>query len=297
MGGCILNSEKLTARQMLVWIASAMSAPLAIYGGKVSWGWTTITGALCIILALAALRFGSNDFGLVIRLIQLAVLSIVAGAFAREITPCWGEGSGSMPLVLLALAALSAVNSTKQAGQVCCCISWLIAIGYALMLAVGFKNVQWERLTAVRNDGELLIVVYLMPAIWLLAPAQRANGLPLLAMVLFGLAVSILCFGTLSAEGVTDSAVPFYQYSKSLTMMGIAERFEAIASVALTLGLFCSLSLLLNAAERMLKHGALIGSIIAALNVPISGKNITILAVFAWIILPLFCRIKKVKKR
>ena len=75
-----MNSEKLTARQMLVWIASAMSAPLAIYGGKVSWGWTTITGALCIILALAALRFGSNDFGLVIRLIQLAVLSIVAGA-------------------------------------------------------------------------------------------------------------------------------------------------------------------------------------------------------------------------
>lgn len=292
-----MHSENLTVRQMLVWIASAMSAPLAIYGGKASWEWTLIAGVVCVGAALLVLRFGSADYGVVCRLIQLLALSIVAGEFAREVSPCWGEDSGSMSLALLVLAALTAVNSPKQAGQVCCCVAWIAVIVYALVLAAGFKNIQWERLCEVGYDSEILIVAYLLPAVWLLLPVQRSNGLPLMGMILFGLVISILCFGTLSAKGVVESPLPIYQYSKSLTMLGIAERFEAAASVVLTLGLFCTLSLLLNAAEKMIRHGALIASLIAAVNVRISNRNMVIIAVFAWIIFPLIQAVKKVEKR
>lgn len=290
-------SEKLSGKQMVLWMASAMSAPLAIYTGKTSWEWTLVTGVVCIGASLVVLRYGSSDFGKLLRMGQLILLSIVAGIFSREISACWGEESVSMPLVLLVLAALSAGNGAQNAGRVCCCAAWVTAIIYALVLGIGVKNIEWIRLTEMGYCHEMLILAFLLPAVWLLLPAQRSKGVFLVGMIIFGAVVSILCFGTLSARGVVDAQLPIYQYSKSLTMLGIAERFEAAASVALTLGLFCTLSLLLSAAEEMVKHGAVIGAVIAAINVPISTEIVTILAGFAWIILPMIISANKVKKR
>ncbi len=292
-----MQSEKLTAKQMLLWTASAMSAPLAIYAGKTSWEWTLITGIICIGVSLLALRFGSSDFGKILRMGQLITLSIIAGIFSREISACWGEDSVAMPLVLLVLAALSAGNTAQNAGRVCCCVAWIAVIIYAFILAIGIKNVEWSRLAELGYYHEMMIVAYLLPAVWLLLPAERSKGVTLMGMVLFGVLISILCFGTLSAGGVADTQLPVYQYSKSLTMLGVAERFEAATSVALTLGLFCTLSLLLTAAEQMMKHGALIGAIIAAINVPINTRIVVIIVCFAWIILPLVNNTKKVEKR
>lgn len=289
-------SEKLTARQMLLWIASAMSAPLAIYGGKSSWEWTLVTGLLCIGVSLLVLRYGAAEYGRILRILQLAVLSLAAGIFSREVSGCWGEESMSMPLVLLVLAALSAGNSAQRAGRVCCCVSWIAVIIYALVIAAGVKNIQWSRLEKTGYCNEMLIVAYLLPCVWLLLPAERSKGAYLLGMVLFGLMISMLCLGTLSASGVIDTQLPIYQYSKSLTMMGIAERFEAAASVALTLGLFCTLSLLLSAAENMIKHGALVSALIASVNVQITPKIMAIIVVLSWIILPLVRAVKKVEK-
>lgn len=292
-----MHSERLTAKQMLIWTASAMSAPLAIYSGKTSWEWTLVTGLLCVGISLLTIRFGSADYGKILRLVQLVTLSVIAGVFSREISACWGEESVSMPLALLALAALSVGKSSQSAGRVCCCVAWVAAILYALVLVVGVKNIQWSRLEATGYYDGLLIVVYLLPAVWLMLPAERSRSRWLMGMAVFGLLISILCFGTLSARGVADAPLPIYQYSKSLTVLGIAERFEAVASVALTLGLYCTLSLLLSAAENMIKHGAVIAAVIAAINVQINTKITVILAIFAWIILPIYKSAKKVKKR
>ena len=292
-----MYSKKLSPRQMLVWIASAMSAPLAIYAGKASWEWALATGIICVGAALLVLRFGSADYGRLLRIFQLVFLSVIAGVFSREISGCWGEDSTSMPLVMLALAALSAVNTAQNAGRVCCCVAWIAAIIYAIVMAVGIKNIQMVRLTEIGYHNEMVIVAYLLPAVWLLLPADRSNVLCMYGMMLFAVVISLLCFGTLSAGGVVDAQIPFYQYSKSLTLLGIAERFEAAASVALTLGLFCTLSLLLSAAERMTKHGAVIAASVAAVNVRINAINVAIMAVFAWIILPLIIAVKKVEKR
>lgn len=292
-----MTSEKLTAKQMLLWTASAMSAPLAIYAGKTSWEWILVTGAVCISASIAVLRIGSSDFGNLLRWGQLIVLSMVAGIFSSEVSACWGEESMSMPLVLLALAALSASNTAQNAGRVCCCVGWVAAIIYALALGVGIKNIEWTRLTEMGYCHEMIIVAFLLPALGLLLPADRAKGISIMGMVLFGAVISILCFGTLSADGVMEADLPIYQYSKSLTMLGIAERFEAVASAALTLGLFCTLSLILSAAEGMIKHGAVIAATIAAINIQINNVFVSIMAVFAWIILPLIIKAKKVKKR
>jgi hypothetical protein len=292
-----LESDRLTTKQMLLWTASAMSAPLAIYGGKTSWEWTLVIGILCVGISLLTIRFGSADYGKILRLVQLVTLSVAAGAFSREISACWGEESMSMPLALLALAALSVGKSSQSAGRVCCCVAWIAAILYALVLVVGLKNIQWPRLAATGYYDGLLIVAYLLPAVWLMLPAERSGSRWLLGMVGFGLLISVLCFGTLSARGVVDAQQPIYQYSKSLTLLGIAERFEAVTSVALTLGLYCVLSLLLSAAESMIKHGAVIAAVIASINVQISTKITVILAIFAWIILPTINSVKKVKKR
>ena len=118
-----------------------------------------------------------------------------------------------------------------------------------------------------------------------------------MGMVLFGVVISVLSFGTLSAKGAMNSELPIYQYSKSLTLFGVAERFEAVTSVALTLGLFCTLSLLLTAAEQMVKHGAAIGAVVASINVQINTVLVMIIVVLMWIILPLINRKKIFEKR
>lgn len=292
-----MRSDKLAGKQMALWTAAAMSAPLAIYAGKTSWENTLLTGTVCVGGVLLVLRYGNSEYGRLLRLGQLVVLSLVAGVFSREVPGCWGEDSGSMPLVMIALAALSAGNRAGAAGKVCCCIAWIITILYTIVLAAGVKNVEWSRLLEVGYYHEMVIVAFLLPAVWLLIPAKRSGGAILLSMLLFGVMISMLCFGTLSANGMADTKLPIYQYSKSLTLLGIAERFEALASVSLTLGLFCTLSLLLSGAEEMIKHGAVIAALIASINVPISPLYVVVLTLFAWIILPLVMRIKKVKKR
>ena len=281
----------------MVWTVSAMSAPLAIYAGKTSWEWILTVGIVCTAAVMLVFRFGSAEYGKVLQIMQLIILAMVAGTFSKEAAACWGEESVSMPLVLLALAALSAGKSAQGAARVCCCVAWIGVIIYALLLVVGVKNIQWSRVLEIGYFNEMIIIIYLFPVVWLLLPAQKLRGAGLPWTILFGLIISVLCFGTLSAKGVEAVGIPFYQYSKSLTMLGIAERFEAAASVALTLGVFCALSLLLCAAEEMIKHGAVIAAVIAALNVRINSRIMVISVVFAWIILPLLRAAKKVEKR
>ena len=49
-------NKKILHRQLQVWIMAAVSAPLAIYGGKASWTWSLAIGLICILLCIAVLK-------------------------------------------------------------------------------------------------------------------------------------------------------------------------------------------------------------------------------------------------
>ena len=66
--------------------------------------------------------------------------------------------------------------------------------------------------------------------------------------------LSLFTVGTLS-QGVAETVSwPFYESGKSLSIFGVAERFEAFISVASTMGYFALYSLLLSALGHMAQH-------------------------------------------
>lgn len=135
-------------------------------------------------------------------------------------------------------------------------------------------------------------------------PHERRKGTAwLLGITLFAAVISVWCAGTLSRRRAMAIEIPFYEYSKSLNLLGVAERFEALASVALTLGMFCLLSLLLSAAENLMKNGAVYagaGAAIAASCMHFNTMLLSAITAIFWVGLPLIKRMiknrKKVKK-
>ena len=293
-------NERVSMRQMLLWIASAVSAPLAIYGGSASWEWTLVIGAVSTAAVILTLKFGEGDYGVLLRVLQLGVLAVAAGTFAADISACWGKVGVSMPLTLIALAALSAIGGAERAGRVSCVAAWIVAILYIVVLAAGVKNIDISRLEPNGRANGMLVVAYLLPAVSLMLPREQGKGLGWLFVVpVFASVISLWCSGTLSQNAATEVEIPFYEYSKSLNLLGVAERFEALASVALTLGMFCLLSLMFSAAEHVIKNGAVIGAVGAAIivsGIEVGTLILCIAAAVSWVILPVAKSLVKNRK-
>lgn len=284
-------NEQVSARQMMLWVGAAVSAPLAIYAGSSSWEWTLIVGTFCTATVVVTLKFGEADYGILLRVVQSVVLAIAAGTFAKDISACWGEKGLVMPMTLIVLAALSATGGAERTGRVSCVVAWIMAILYIIVLVAGTKNLEVGRLKPDGKGSGMLAAAFLIPAVILMIPRERRKrngwlyGIPVFAVV-----VSIWCAGTLSRQGAMAVEIPFYEYSKSLNLLGMAERFEALGSVALTLGMFCLISFLLSAAEHMMKNGAVFagaGAALVASGVPINPMGMVAATSIFWIGFPL----------
>ena len=68
---------------------------------------------------------------------------------------------------------------------------------------------------------------------------------------LAGAGVSLLTAGVLSPAVATNIQGAFFEMIRGISILGVAERFEAVVAAAMTLGWFCLLSLLLTAAGHL----------------------------------------------
>jgi hypothetical protein len=296
MGGCIWLSEKLGKGTAVAWLLGAMSAPVAIYAGYVSWQWTLVVGIICTAACLVVQKWGQKWESPMNRWAQLVLLGVVAGVIATKIAPCWGEQGEIMPLTLIVLAVLTASAGQERSCRLCCVTSWILIVLLVVVTAVGIKNIEIRRLAPTSAWNDMLIPVFLIPCVLLFIPHKRGGYAAQFLIPLFGMVISVLCMGTASNLG----HMPIYEYSKSLTLLGVAERFEAVTSVAMTLGLHSLLSLLFTAAENLVRHGALLCGGIAVVILLFLGEIGVILTVFTavmWVFLPLLTAlIKKLKK-
>ena len=67
------------------------------------------------------------------------------------------------------------------------------------------------------------------------------------------MALSLVCTGALSLPLAKQSANPFWLMSRSISVLGVMERFEALISALLALGFCCLLALLLLAGRKALR--------------------------------------------
>lgn len=294
-------NKKVQNRQLPVWIMAALSAPVAIYGGKASWVWTLIVGIICSLLCIAVLKLENVKYGKILRAAQIILLGVVGGRMSLEVSACWETEGMIMPLTLITLAVLSALGDAERNARVCSVLAWILGLLYIVCLAAGGKDIEMNWLLPTDCQEGMLVVVFLLPAVSVILPRETGKGRwGVLAVPLFAALIGIWCSGTLSPNVTKMVEIPFYEYSKSLSIFGVAERFEALVSVALTAGLFCTLSLLFNAAQHTITNGALISGIIAAvimcLNVQINPWILSILALIGWIMLP-FIKSEKINRK
>ncbi len=97
------------------------------------------------------------------------------------------------------------------------------------------------------------MLALLLPACSLLLPRAKGErpGIWALGLALSALGAGLLTGAVLSPQRAAASGGAYFRMMRGVSIFGVAERFEAVISAAMTLGWFCLMSLLLTAAGRM----------------------------------------------
>ena len=299
--------EKVPQYQLAAWLFVAVSAPLIQLVGKSGWLTTLVTGVallgLCwLVTALPTSKILQKKW---FCLLQLPVIALVTAEFAKWSVDAWPTGTDFpvVPLMLLTLAVFSALHGASVASRVPSVLFWFLAILYGIVLAAGSKNVKAQWLTpSWKLPEEGLLLTLLLPAVAVLLPREKGRIMHLVfpVLLLFLAAAALWTVGTISPNVATEVPWPFYESSKSLSLLGVAERFESLVSVAMTLGYFSLYSLLLSAAGSVGENlkpgwgkGALVAcgiaaSVLTLFVIHTAQVLLVIFTLIAWCFLPLF---------
>lgn len=310
-------SEKIPLPRLYLWVMIALSGPLAQLAGVTSWLTVAVTAVVCGFLCAAVLRPQNKTSSRWMCVAQLFWLAVFVGQLAAKSAGSWDEGNTYpiVPLILLLLAALSAKSGGEKASRAITAVVWLVALMFALVLGAGTTMIRGENLLPVwQKPSWELAALLLIPAVSAFLPSEsktKIRWLPAFTGA-FAVIVNLWVIGCMSRELAAYEKGAFLEYSKSISLFGVAERFEAVVSCALTVGWFALLSLLFAAAGHQAEQisgqmgswGVWICLLIAAVSVLLRWQLpdwvVAGLALILWVILPVcqgVClRRKKLKK-
>lgn len=311
-----MSCEPISRYPLGAWVMAAIFAPAALLAARGSWLGVLCAAVVCALLC-CAVHVSAGDaprIGRVFAAVQLLFLIAISSAFSDLAPLCWQDGvqSRAVPIILLLLAGTAVWFGAEKASRACAVTFWLVAILFAVVLAAGVKNIKVEHLTQISLRADpALIFVLLLPAAAAALP-KRGIGMKkivLLVCALFPAAVAALSAGMLSDGVAAALENPFYVYAKSVNLLGIAQRFEAVASVALTMSFFCAQCLLASLAgvyAEALHDGwgrwgvaAYVGCSACVYLLPVSLPSAVggIGAVVFWVALPIvYWRVRKRRK-
>lgn len=310
--------KEVSADQLLAWIFVAMTAPITQLLAGYNWIYLLIVGAVCTVMVWWALHLTENcvmpKWFLGAQVLWLAAAIAVFSEFTGKSWPM-GRENPVIPVVLLILACWSASRGAEMAARVTGVLFFLMVIGYGLILSFGLSQTHWDTLLP---DGEGIgwygVIVLLIPGAALCIPRESLGkkGTWLFALPLFAGIVSMIVGSVLPFAISSKAANPFYEMCRSIKVMGIAGRLEALVCAMVTVGWFSLLSLLFSGigsgCERIVpgKSQAVMWIVLGAeiifvfLNVPIKAWIAAVLSALLWIMLPIATkgieRIKKSKK-
>lgn len=309
-------SKKVDAYPLCAWLLCAMFALIAQYAAPVNWLFVLLAGAGCTLLCWCNLvlcegRSCSRKWYCAVQLPFLAVVAAKNAGWSANTWPT-ADAYPLVPLVLLTIALFSAWHGAERASRVGGVVFWLVALLFAVVLAAGSRDVKLEYLAPKLNEsGYTLLLVFLLPVVTSFLPREGATCYTktMWSSVVLGIVMSVLTVGTLSQGVAADESFAFYTFSKSLSLFGVAERFEALVSVALTMGQYSLLSLLLSCAGHLAhaiypgkgRIGVVASAIAAAAFMTfmqeISVDWIGVGALLFWGILPLIFRNTESRKK
>lgn len=187
-----------------------------------------------------------------------AALAGLAVWSARQGEYAFPQTAGKpLPAVLLLILAWAAVRRGREVPARCAgvLLPILAALcGSVLAFSLPQTRLAWLRPTwstpkALRACGALL----LPGAVLCLPSSEERKGVPVsaLAAALAAAVTAAVTAGTLS-PALAQGPDAFWSLSRSVSVLGVVRRFEALVSAALLIGSFSLSALLLNAARCML---------------------------------------------
>lgn len=218
------------------------------------------------------------------------------------VSACWPD-SGKWPAIALGVfGAIAALRGRETIVRFSAVSRYFLIVLLGGVILSGIKGISLDNLIpSWQLNGGDLITVCLLPALCGEDELKKAGNEVLL---LAAAAASVVTVGVLSPGYASDAAAPFYELSRNLTVLGIAERFESVVSTAMTIGLFVTLCFLLtNSCGEKVKHGMIIGilaTILYASNACVDSRFVAAGTALIWVLLPtitaLWIKIKKYEK-
>lgn len=311
-----MKSPEISHKAFTAWLAVSMFAPVAIISACSAWGAVFVTALLCSLLCTFVYRCYEDG---VQKHLLYSVIAILWNVYALALAADWasmfwpGKGAAiAVPVVLLALAALSAYRGAGSASAVAATLSPICAVIFAVVLACGIGNIQWDSVVfSPAAPSGMLLFVFLLPVSAVAIPHRSGAriGVTLLGISVFAVVISVITTGTLSLPVAITRRDAFYEFSKSLKLFSAVERFEAIVAVGVTLSIYAMLSLLLSSINRMAENihqgwgkwavlcGGVAAGMIAVLQLWLGTKYVAVAGLLVWGILSVLSQGFPEKKR
>lgn len=292
--------EKIPAPRLSAWLFAAMVPPLIQLSCGASWALLLLAGIACLLLGKLRKDAELPNWSKLPGALLIAVLLGVLAALSADSWPV-GDSFPAVPLILLALGAWSASKGPQAAAGVGAVLFLFIIIMYMLLFAAGIGQIrlEWIRPTKTLPDPMCLTVLLLPLAT---VPAKGKIGGRLTLGLIVAVIAAALTQGILSPAVVEQVDHPFYEMSRSLELLGVARRFEAVTGAAFTAGWFSLVAYLLCVARELIGRmgvwavaaGAAVWSLC---GLHISGWILASLWAVFWVGLPRIAQgIEKIKK-
>ena len=272
------KAENLSRRHSLFASAAALTPITQAASGE---SWPMVLG-----MAIAAYALGkwcSYGAGWVLAVqrvwgcLLISVLMKWSTLFWQDLPFC-----SAVPFVLLALAAWT-VAVPGKARQIGCVLLWPLIFLLGAVLLPGVSEIQLSYLKPMwRLPSLILFPMLLLPNLG--QAGKRDWKLPTAA-----LGVCLVTTGVLSTAVSMSSPSGLYELSRSLSLLGMAERFESLIAAAMTMGLYAAISYLLEPPEEKERGRWIYPGLSAALYLlgPIeNGWILSAGSLLIWLVLP-----------
>lgn len=300
--------EKSLSRSGGMWLLSFCVTAGAALCGHMSWLSALIGGIAAILLYELRLKLpGGKAPGLiaVLQVLWLAVPLAVLASVVRELFPDASNGV-YVPLVVLALSWLLARHPRDGVLACCVIVAYFLLAAVAVVCVFSLPGVQWRYLKPSFDWSEAAMALSIalggMALLTAVPGAKPGRAWRWIALLCPALICTVVA-GNLSRPLAAQQAGAFYALSRSISLFGVVERFEALVASCLTLGLCSACALLLHAAREMIPSKGRDGVTAFLCVAALAGSFLRLPPLFSvlgtvlvWVILPQTGKRKKSKK-
>lgn len=249
-------NNKIPASQMAAWMLAATIGPILCVIGQPGWMVALISSVVCGILCICTQTYGTGRLPAWLCVLEIGWLALSLGNLAGASGTCWEETNADfvIPAILMIVSALAAQNGADRTARSGATLVWLVLPVLAVVFLLGTAdiNIQWVR-KELNKPGERLLSLLLIPCLGVFLPRDRKRGGGWLAAVIGAATVvaSVVMDGVMGAQIAQSTPNTFYEFSKGVSLLGVAERFEALVACVLTGGWFALFTVLLSSAYHL----------------------------------------------